>query len=150
MSNDSAKAGGGGLPIVFLAASAIAYFNMPEISDSVTRLVASGAVGLGTSVGGGVGAIGGMLSGVFGGAVLGGKNKYAAMHAGIIAGAVAGAGAGLYYGYDITKDYVLDAVQETAPQSEMIEQSNDGQHTFNVDGKPVTYDYQSNRVFVPG
>ncbi len=149
MSNDSAKAGGGGLPVVFLAASAIAYFNMPEIGDSVTRLVAAGSVGLGASAGGGLGVIAGGLSGYFGGRALDRNERYAAPLVGAVAGVLIGGGVGVYQGYDMTKGYVLDFIKEMPSQSERMNGFRTGEVSFNIKGKPATYDYYSNRVYLP-
>jgi hypothetical protein len=114
MSGENSNTGGRAgcsLPVVFLASSGMAYLGMPEIQDSVTRLVAAGGVGLGTSIAGSIGLYLGLYSGAFAGALATGGDEEGA-GCGAWLGVLLGLGIAIWQGYDFSKDYMLDYVRK--------------------------------------
>lgn len=116
-SQSAGKAAGGGLPLVFLGASVLAFVTTGAyIPGTVERIVAAIGVGVASSIGGSVGAFGGMIAGGASGGILGGVLGFLTRArglavgfaaAGAFAGALGGAGYGVYKGYDLSRDFMI-------------------------------------------
>jgi hypothetical protein len=117
--SSSSKSSSERLPIVFLGASAVAFFNMPEVASTAERLVGSAGVGVGASVGSGLGILAGMsVCAAFGAAVSPKYERSAGAALGAVVGAIGGLAVGAYTGYKVTKN-VVDGFFESDQLSEV-------------------------------
>lgn len=117
--SSNVKIGCGGVPVIFLGATAYAYLAMPDSIEPTSRLVGAALIGAGTSIGSGVGVlvVGGL--GALGGAVLGAaasQGDESGMGCGAVGigciGAVAGAALGIWGGYSLSHMLVMPLIED--------------------------------------